>query len=491
MKQQKLWYWLWVIITVLCTAVPASALHRVYITYLCLNKIIPGEIIRNEFPPDPIVVPVGCEAIDCCPGCPGGMPLDWRVSLSGDPIIEAITLQFEYLPPEANKKLNIKGNAKWLGNNRLRIGKGETILSGFIVDPKVRPAVAIPQVIAGKDAKQPIKLYDKTVRKKAQKDAGRAELLIEQLLGNTVVNEFRILYVIRWCLTSSQVVIPTTDQIDLDNNAGNDNAVVLLDGRRSSGCADDEVWRGNDKIDVNNVLAPGGCNCEVAVFSDDDAMQLIENVNAWTDSVGDLLRVDLTPDLLQMPVTIWVMHGPFAATQALVINDMARANQLYNSMNCGIGFQTAAINDVTTDPNTAGLIDANCTKAADLRNQIGFINNNLNVYYVRNPGARGWWCGNNTILIGSGADNESLAHEIGHALSLGHTNAVAGIPGTNLMVTGGVGRNSITEGQCFRCNVNTNSRLNLNGVRAGATRNCPDGTTNDRCPDLSLDIVPK
>jgi len=237
------------------------------------------------------------------------------------------------------------------------------------------------------------------------------------------------------------------------------------------------------------VLSNGACPSEVISFSDDDAMQLTENVNAWTDSTGDLLKSDMTPDLLQAPLTVWVMQGPFATTQGRANNDVTRASQQYNTMNCGVGF-TATVNNATANINTAALLNSNCNQAANLRTQIGFTNNQLNVYYLNNPGARGWWCGNNTIIIGQTADNESLAHEIGHAFTLAHTNTVAGMSAINLMVTGGLNRNNITEGQCFRCNVNQNSTLNTNGVRNGPTRNCPDGTTSVACPALTLDATP-
>jgi hypothetical protein len=161
-------------------------------------------------------------------------------------------------------------------------------------------------------------------------------------------------------------------------------------------------------------------------------------------------------------------------------------------MNCGIGFQTTAINNATADPDTNALLNATCTQAANLRSQIGFTAGQLNAYYLDNPGgARGWWCGNNTIIVGAGADNESLSHEFGHGFSLGHTNGLPGFPATNLMLSGGTGRNNITEGQCFRCNVDDDSTLNTNGVRVGLTRNCPDKTTSSTCPASSLNTTTK
>jgi hypothetical protein len=115
----------------------------------------------------------------------------------------------------------------------------------------------------------------------------------------------------------------------------------------------------------------------------------------------------------------------------------------------------------------------------------------LNVYYVDGAfTALNCIYDRNVSVVGTQANNQSLAHEFGHAFSLGHTNNIASIPNTNVMHGGGAGRTNFTEAQCFRCNVNTTSVLNTNGVRTGPTRNCPDGTSSDRCPDLALDPSP-
>ena len=97
----------------------------------------------------------------------------------------------------------------------------------------------------------------------------------------------------------------------------------------------------------------------------------------------------------------------------------------------------------------------------------------------------------NTILVSTlYKDAETLAHEVGHAFSLGHSNLVPGLPATNLMHGAGVARNSLTESQCFRVNVNPGSALNVNGVRTGPTRTCVDAAISATCPALSLDVDP-
>ncbi len=47
-------------------------------------------------------IPVGCESVDCCPGCPAREALTWRIRLGGD-AVEAMVLEFEGLPPGARR----------------------------------------------------------------------------------------------------------------------------------------------------------------------------------------------------------------------------------------------------------------------------------------------------------------------------------------------------------------------------------------------------
>lgn len=296
---------------------------------------------------------------------------------------------------------------------------------------------------------------------------------------------------------SSPLVVRTAlgipDWVALQNNTGNDDAVVLLDGQRTWYCADDEVWRGKRIIDVGDVRARGSCNEEVVVFSQDDAMQLVARNVVWTDSLRDFVAADLTPDLWQAPVTVWLL-GP--NLQARAQSDINRANGVYNTSRCGIGFNA---NFQNADNNNAraliGTNDANMCGAAWITALTGsafFTAGQINVYYtnVALPTARGLTCTNNRniIVISTTADNESLAHEIGHSFTLGHSNGVSGIPTSNIMVTGGGGRTEFTEGQCFRMNLNPGSTINSNLVRTGWLRNCPDGTTDSLCPALSLDV---
>lgn len=442
-------------------------------------------------------IPVGCETIDCCPGCPGPGPLDWRIRLSGTPL-NAMTLVFENLSAEAQRKLTIEGNARWAEGNRLRVGRGETIVRGFDTGASGRPPVAMPRVDLDSGAVEELRRDTDLAEATSQGDMGELELVVEQLLGSVVVNEYVLVYRFRRCLPPG----PLVDIIDIDNNAGNDKAVVLLDAR-SAGCVNDQIYRGSDKIFVGNVLSAGTCNSEVAVFSDNDAVQLITPVTLWTDVVGDKLPVDLTPDLWQAPVTVWIA---LAGAQPTAQVQIAQANVLYNTNHAGIAFNANYQNVSGNAASVATIGVPSCTAAniAALQGSAFYNANQFNVYYV-NTGVTGYNCiaDRNIIVVGTGARPATLAHEFGHAFTLAHVNTaggasvdynvdgVADFGNTNVMWGGGIGRTTFSEPQGFRMSLNPTSLLITNGVRTfGPTRTCGDATVSATCPWLGLDAVP-
>jgi hypothetical protein len=141
-------------------------------------------VFESEIP----LIEVGCEIVDCCPGCPGPpFELDWRIRLSGSPV-EAVVLWFTGLSPEASRRMEIKGNGRWLGLNQLRVGRGQTILRGFSVGPKGRAPVAVPKLLFDEAAVR------KVTAQRGGKEIGSVELVVEQLLGQVVVSEYKFSY---------------------------------------------------------------------------------------------------------------------------------------------------------------------------------------------------------------------------------------------------------------------------------------------------------
>lgn len=448
-------------------------------------------------------IPVGCESVLCCPGCPDAA-IDWRIRVSGDPL-ESVLLQFENLPPEAARKLRIKGHARWEGN-ALRVMPGETIVSGFRNDPRAAPAVATPRLFANKERLRQLReAADReeaaTGRQAASPDTGRPlgrmEVFVEQLMGKYAVSEARIAYNVRRCPR-----LPNTgDRIILNNNRLNDNVIALIDAPGSVDCVRDEPYRGVVEVNVGDLRPLNICTSETSIFSDENGM-FFQSPTIWTDSASDEKIANL-PEMFRAPVVVWIVDtDPTTLLRAAL--DMANANYLYNSNKIGIAFDAIYV-------SAHNFADANkgCAALSQIKASGFFKPGTLNVYYIDNPalplGRACWDDGDNKpvspglIFVNQTGNSETLAHEFGHAFSLDDLHLLspdvtAGIGFDNLMGSSSI-RSNFTIGQAFRMNVNSISMINVNGVRVGwgvrGNPPCFDATKTDWCPKLSLDVTPK
>ena len=434
-------------------------------------------------------ISVGCETVDCCPGCPGNT-INWRIRVSGD-ALESVVFQFDNLPAGATRSLKIKGRAHWEGNT-LRVGPGETIVSGFKYDPRALPAVATPRLFGNKRILS--RLRDEVAQNvAASNDRGRMEVVVEQLMGKNVINEARVFYKMVKCPSFGN-----TDHVALQNNVGNDNAVVLFDARdRFGNCLDDSFRRGTATVFMGDLHQNGFCNSEVMIFSDDNAMALVRPT-FWTDSVFDNLPVTLQP-IRVAPIAVWLVDSS-SDTQLRAQFGMAAANYFYNFHNVGIAF-SPTYTDISSNTSAVNLLDGQCV-TDQIKASSFYRPNQLNVYYIDNPGLgdRGVNCFGgepNIIFINKTAVQETLAHELGHAFSLDHPNyppaTIDGFAANNIMWSGATGRTNFTIGQAVRMNLNVNSVLNVNKIRIGLVRDppCGDRTVNELCPALIADSTPQ
>lgn len=456
-------------------------------------KLCPGEVF--ELPQEIFQewVPVGCEVVDCCPGCPGGLDrINWRIHVEGAPL-ESLTLKFNRLPKDIAAGLKLGGTAQGSAE-RMLIGRGMGTISGLPIEIAGRAPVA--QLEVGLDQAW---MQDQA-KKGESADVGdvgdgdgsdNGHIIIEQYYGKYRVNEYKLKYRFPLCPR------PLGDRIVLQNNASADSASVLVDARRAAGCVEEESRRGGGIIGMGNVLANAGCRSEVAVFSDDDAMRLVESVGVWTNALGDTLNVNLTPDRLMAPVDVWLARPGALATAA---GDINNANLLYNTNNSGIGF-VPTFRFVSGDPVAVAAIGTGCANAPGLLGSAFFTPGRLNVYYV-NGAFTGINCGasRNIQYVGTTANNQTLAHEFGHSMSLDHTNGNPAFPVTNVMIGGGAGRTHFSDGQSFRMNAHCSSTLNVNGVRTGPMRRCNSTIGGNvtcpvamdaHCPPLATDALPK
>lgn len=456
----------------LAIAAPAAAGHWTTFGRGCWPEIVEIPDFTREWP-----VPVGCEVVDCCPGCPGPGPIDWQI-LVDENVTKLATLRFEGLSQADLSRLKLGGSAR-LKEGAIEVGPGRSSIGGFPpYDGDMPPVAFVTTTLrANTDAK-------------ADDADGGVDIL--QLKRDYIVNRFSTHYVAINCPPQLQV----DDTIKTSNNIGGDQEVILADYRQGAGCQNDLFHRTATSVGIGNALTNGACNSEVSVFSDDNAMSFEPSVGTWTNAIGDLHKVALKP-AITVPVTLWLAR---AGALAGATDDVANANLLYNQNNVGVQFDPT-FNDVSGDANavaTIGGTAGDCATAGALAGTAFHTAGTLNIYYV-NGAFTGVNCGanRNVSFIGTIANIASLPHEIGHAYSLrpsasgGHVNGLPGFGNDNIMFAGGPAtRSNFTVGQAFRLNVSDISQLNVNGDRTDPTRSCPPLTTDALCPDLALDSLP-
>ena len=135
-----------------------------------------------------------------------------------------------------------------------------------------------------------------------------------------------------------------------------------------------------------------------------------------------------------------------------------------------------------------------------LRSKVGYRPNRMNVYLVgrlKSSDRAGVACKaetDNVILMDKGRGDVTLAHELGHWLSLNHTNTeetpMPLVNTQNIMSKTDIpDRSMITAGQCYRANFDKDSYLNTSGLRNGPTKTCEDEQDADEnCPGLKKEF---
>lgn len=446
-------------------------------------KIPPFSVFLEDIP-----IPVGCEVIDCCPGCPGPGNIDWRINIDKTRF-QGATLRFEGLTQKNLAQLQIKGDAKITDKGEIALGSGEIRISGLPVeiDGRVPVGFVTPKAV------------DKLDVAAQESDAdGSGGIDLSQYVGNFRVNSFRSRYYVSQCGGTG-----LEDRLRLTNNISGDTAIAMLDDRTGA-CNNDVFTRTAGTTGMGNILSNGACRSTVSVFSDDNAMSYQPNVTTWTDSPGNTHTVNLQP-IITVPVSVWIADNDQAAQAA---DDFANANLLYNQNNTGIQF-APTFNNISGNAAAVAAIGTDCLAAFGTVGALQGLGvntpNRLNVYYV-NSAFTGVNCGTgpgdvpaerNMTFIGTASNLGSLPHEIAHAYGLrpsnhaGHVNGVPGFGNNNIMFGGGPGtRNQFTIGQSFRLSTDTTSMLNVNGNRVGPTETCLPDVSSAICPALILDNVP-
>lgn len=193
---------------------------------------------------------------------------------------------------------------------------------------------------------------------------------------------------------------------------------------------------------------------------------IIRDPVAWTAG-RDTLRLAFA-DPVSVPVTLWIMHGPFETVLASTMVQMDRARSVWAG--AGIQFPDVRVIDATAHPNIGRYKDV--VEGCGMHPlDIGFQAGRTNVYVVANVTGAGNTagaiaCGMDYITLTAGYPDapELLAHEFGHTFGLVH------VAGSNVMNPTAV-HSGYTAGQIFWAHVDTASSIPRRHARAPA-RNC-------------------
>ena len=346
-----------------------------------------------------IPVPVGCEVVDCCPGCPGPPDfLEWRILVEKN--ARSVQIRLEGMDERALAGVKFRGNVTREGNV-LTVGPGESFVTGLPNARKGSVGVGMVKVIPNTEQIRALSAPDADADEKdiaglqcrSRDSAARRKVHRQSLpLGAAHL---------------SRVPRPLLeDRVRLTSNTSNDTAVVLADFRRSNICRNDVIDRTMTSRASATSQTNGGCNSDVSVFSDDNRMSFQPNVNTWTNAIGDTHTVNLQ-SMLTAPVTVWIaMAGATPRAQ----NDFANANLLYNQNNVGVRF-AATFNDVSGNANavnTIGGTAGDCKTAAALGGTAFFTVGRINIYYV-NGAFTGVNCGANRNISSSARPRTRIA----------------------------------------------------------------------------------
>lgn len=276
-----------------------------------------------------------------------------------------------------------------------------------------------------------------------------------------------------------------------------DDFAVVLSGETRGGRLLNHVAIGRDSVIATVPFVPG--SAQLTAFAPSAPPSVAEPV--WTEG-RDTVRVTFRPRI-RVPLTVWIVSGPFTKRRGDALRSMAMAQVIYDAQGVGFDFDITVV-DVTGHRNAALVLDHEVTGfcASGIHDIIGSTPGQINVYYVRTIGiVGGQYCfalrPGRTTVIGI-ADLLSrvewvLAHELGHAFGLRHVSGLD-FGGTNLMGDGTatiVPPYDLTEGQVFRMHFLEGSDLGrVYGLQAtDALRTCDASEIESgRCLPLTLTV---
>jgi len=265
---------------------------------------------------------------------------------------------------------------------------------------------------------------------------------------------------------------------------------LTVDGQRSSGTFNDYAVVSPQATATLGVVVGPPSNAQVVVYAADGRTATAQA--RWTPGV-DTLDIALEPALV-LDATLWIVRGPFADQRGRALSAVQSTRTIWSGERAGLVLDSVEVVDATADPDAGDFRHLTlCQSKGDLEARIGHRPGRLNIYYVETVDggtARGRACpiGGDHIIMAEASRHELLSHEIGHLLSLTHTDAIVQLfDRSNVMHSASSQRRYLTEGQVFRQQFDPNSVVNnLWAMRSSEARNCPRDVVNAECPAIEL-----
>ncbi len=300
------------------------------------------------------------------------------------------------------------------------------------------------------------------------------------------------------------------DQITLNNNSGNPIG-LLVDGKFGKNIANDQTYvaPGSPALvgPFTAVTGRNGLN-EIMAFTV-NRPPAVRTAVPWT-SGNDDIRVPFA-DKIMIPITVWVVYGDYATGQARAANDVLTTSTIFRDERVGVDFSAVTYMNATTNPLAAQYYDldgSNQATFANMARDIGFVSDQVNIYYVRglirNGQSQPYSLQTSRLPDGSrpmlvlGSATVPPNQTWGFGLLFGLTSFPPGpateyFDYTNVMSgNGSPNARYFTEGQVIRTHLNSNSVLNqVYHARPGQLiRDCSptSNTATDGCPAIQKRI---
>lgn len=287
---------------------------------------------------------------------------------------------------------------------------------------------------------------------------------------------------LRLVLSNPFDVVSAPDHIEA-HNGGTGPLGLFIDGTFATGFVNDGglVLNGTE-TDLVLSAGPG----EVMAFMRGRPPVIVPA--PWTDGPDTVAWT--FPDALSIPVTVWVVKGPYAEQQARAAAAVATTTLIWDDQLMGLSFAEVEYVDATADPDAPRFYDLTlCNQQAGMTSDIGKRAGRINIYYVGTVDGgtdRGRACpGLDFAVMAERSGHELLSHEIGHLFGLGHVDNEASFDQTNVMHSASNSRRYLTEPQVMRSHYNSFGALrSVYGLRTDPPRDCGDFQVSNECPAL-------